>query len=164
MTFLNLRNTIYKMIIFLLLTNCMNLKTLNEYYASDSISVSKEQEMRLQNYLSGEFFSYEIERYVDAYPLAFLISKDGKKSVILGCEGIVDDCNIHVHIFQLIKKYNKKENSNFKILALKRKIVTPNIKSLNKPLNKKFIKIMKNSNIYFDKILIPADNCNDEDC
>ena len=160
----NSRNPIYLIIVFLLLISCANLKTLKDYYVTDKINISKEQVLRLQNYLSGEIFSYEIGRYVDAYPLAFLISEDGVKSVILGCEGRNDDCNTHVRIFQLIQKYNKKENSNFKILALKRKILVSSLNSTDQSLEKKFIKIAKNSKIYFDKILIPTDACNDEDC
>ena len=160
----NSRNPICIIIVFLSLTSCVNLKTLKDYYVTDKFNMSQEQVLRLQNYLSGEIFSYEIGRYVDAYPLAFLISEDGVKSVILGCEGRNDDCNAHVRIFQLIQKYNKKENSNFKILALKRKILASNLRLTDQSLEKKFVKIPKNSKIYFDKILIPAVSCNDEDC
>ena len=162
MTLNNFRNCIYTIILFLSFTGCANLKTLKDYYVTNNINISKKQELRLQNYLSGEIFSYEIDRYVDAFPLAFLISEDGKKSVVLGCEGRTDDCNTHVHVFQLIQRYNKKENSNFKILALKRKILASNINS--QTLQKRFIKIPKDNKIYFDKILIPAVSCNDEDC
>ena len=156
------RNCICIIILFLSFTGCANLKTLKDYYVLNNINISKKQELRLQNYLSGEIFSYEIDRYVDAFPLAFLISEDGKKSVVLGCEGRTDDCNTHVHVFQLIQRYNKKENSNFKILALKRKILASNINS--QTLQKRFIKIPKDNKVYFDKILIPAVSCNDEDC
>ena len=160
----NLRNSIWILTIFLSLTSCKNLKTLKDYYVSDEISISKKQKQRLQNYLSGEFFSYEIDRYVDAYPLAFLISEDGKKSVVLGCEGRDNDCSTHVHVYQLIQRYQKKENLSFKILALERKVLSSNLNSMNGTLKKKFKKITKNNKIYFDKILIPAVSCNDEDC
>ena len=162
MTLDNFRNSIYIIILFLSFTGCANLKTLKDYYVSNSINISEKQELRLQNYLSGEIFSYEIGRYTDVFPLAFLISEDGKKSVVLGCEGITNDCNTHVHVFQLIQRFNKKENSNFKILALKRKILASNINS--QTLKKRFIKIPKDNKLYFDKILIPAVSCNDEDC
>lgn len=150
--------------LFLFLNSCSSFKTLKAYYVSDKITISNKQLSRLKNYLSGEIYSYEIERFVYASPLAFLISKDGKKSIILACEGIDDNCNIHVQIFQLIQKYNKKENDSFKILALKRKIVKKNNNLIGLSKNAKFSKILKDKKIFFDKILVPTDHCSDEDC
>lgn len=149
----------------MLLIGCASIKTLHQYYASEDIQLSNVQIKRLNNYLSGEFYSYEINKKVFAYPMVFLISDDGKKSVILACRGILDECNSSIYIYPLIQKYKKKTNLDFKILALGKKIVQ---RKNNEIINKKKIKYtnLKNDqkNIFFDFIALPSDSCTDEDC
>jgi len=97
--------------------------------------------------------------------MVFLISDDGKKSVILACRGMLDECNSSIYIYPLIQKYKKKTNLDFKILALGKKIVQ---RKNNEIINKKKIKYtnLKNDqkNIFFDFIVLPSDSCTSEDC
>ena len=115
------------------------------------------------NYLHGEFYSYEIGRNIIAQPLVFLISESGNKSIILACHGLINECNIDVQIYQIIKKYNKKENDNFKILAYEKKLLIKTTQ-LSSFKNKNIIRNNKNSKIFFDKIFIAADSCSGDDC
>ena len=144
---------------------CANLKTLSSFYAPKNFSINNEQSKRLQNYFLGDFYSYEIKRNVFAYPIAFLISENGDKSAILACQGIINECNVSIQIYQLLKKYEMKTKNKFYILALDKKIVSPNIKMNNKThLSKTKQFLEKNNNIFFDHILIPSDSCSGEDC
>ena len=146
----------------LLLSCSGQLKTLKYYYAGESTELSKNQTKRLSNYLNGEFYSYEIGRNVSAYPVAFLISDSGKKSVILACEGITNECNISVQIYQILKKYEKKNKEKFYILALEKTLIH-NYK-FREQLSKKKINLKKNKNIFFDYIFLPTDSCSSDDC
>jgi len=131
------------------------------YYVNPNINISSEQLSRLSNYLNGEFYSYQLDRRVDGYPIAFLITEDGKKSIILACHGKSNDCNTSIEIFQLIKGYEKKENQKIKILALEKKILIKENKILRK---NKIIKLNKSKNIFKDYILLPSDKCSSDDC
>ena len=153
----------YMTIIFLCIGCTGNLKTLKYYYVQENISLSNEQIKRLSNYLNGEFYSYDIGRNIFAYPIAFLVSESGDKSVILACDGIIDECNTSVEIYQLIKKYEKKNNENFYILALKNKILINDYNFKNQ-LSKTKLTLKKNKNIFYDHIYLPSDNCSGDDC
>ena len=148
----------------LIIVSCTNIKILKDYFVNQNVKISSEQTSRLINYLNSEFYSYDIKREVYAYPLAFLISEDGKKSIILACEGGANECSVNIEIFQLIQKYNKKENVKFRILALEKNIKIKNKELFNKLKNQKYSKIPKRENIYFDKILMPFGSCGDNDC
>ena len=63
------------------------------------------QKLRLNNYLQGEFYSFELKRSTFAYPLVFLISDDGQRSLILACNSTSNDCNLTIQTFQMIQKY-----------------------------------------------------------
>ena len=154
--------TILILLVFMLKA-CTGFTTLKDNYVSDDLIISKAQLSRLSNYLDGELYSYELKRNVFAYPMAFLISKNGEKSIVLACEGMIDECNNSVHIYQLMEKYNKKLNTNFKILAINKKILSQNIK--NKISEMSVDKIAKSDNkIFYDLILIPVDSCGGDDC
>ena len=142
---------------------CVDLRTLKSYYVSDDHKISEEQLSRLSNYLGGELYSNELKRIVFAYPMAFLISNKGDKSVILACEGINNECNNSVHVYQLIQKYKKVTNQNFKILALNKNILSQNIKIMIKQHKTNSVVKSKKNNFY-DLILIPADSCSGDDC
>ena len=146
-----------------LLKACSGLTTLKDNYVSDDLIISEAQLSRLLNYLNGELYSYELKRNVFAYPMAFLISQNGEKSIVLACEGMIDECNNSVHIYQLMEKYNKKLSTDFKILAINKKILSQNIKA--RTIEKKINKIAKSdSKIFYDLILIPAEGCGGDDC
>ena len=161
----NFKSSLMLLVTTFLFFGCANLKTLSSFYVAENHSIKNEQLKRLQNYLLGDFYSYEIGRNVFAYPIAFLISENGDKSAILACQGIVNDCNVSVQIYQLLKKYEIKTKSKFYILALDKKFVSPNIKLNNitqSNITKQFLE--KNNNIFFDHILIPSDSCSGDDC
>ena len=146
-----------------LLKACSGLTTLKDNYVSDDLIISEAQLSRLLNYLNGELYSYELKRNVFAYPMAFLISQNGEKSIVLACEGMIDECNNSVHIYQLMEKYNKKLSTDFKILALNKKILSQDIKT--KISEMKIKKIAKSDGkIFYDLILIPAEGCGGDDC
>lgn len=161
-----MKKKIYHLIIVLtsILYGCSNLKTFNTLAVNENLKISEKQILRLSNYLNGDFYSYEIERRVSAYPIAFLISRNGDKSVILACDGVFNDCNINVQIFQLIMKYNKAENEDYKILALEKKILIKNHEILNKIKKNKIFKLKKNNQLFRDLTLIPSDSCGGDDC
>ena len=143
--------------------SCTNFKTLKSSYSTDDQPISEDQLLRLSNYLDGELHSYELKRNVFAYPMAFLISENGNKSIVLACEGIINECNNSVHIYQLIQRYKKKFNQDIKILAFDKNILSKNAKAKIK--KKKIDKIAKSKeNIFYDLILIPNDNCGGDDC
>ena len=142
---------------------CTNFKNLKTSYADEGLKISEKQLLRLSNYLGGELYSYELKRNVFAYPMAFIVSENGDKSIVLACEGIINECNNSVHIYQLIKRYEKKLNQNFKILALNKKILSQKIKSNVKGIKTKKI-VRYNENIFYDLILVPAEDCGGDDC
>ena len=146
------------------LHGCIKLTSLKDFYVADNIKISSKQTDRLQNYFYGEFYSYDIERNVDAHPVAFLISKNGETSVILACESLANNCNVNVQIYQLIQKYSKQEKVEFKILALGNNLKTKNTKIANVVKKRKFIEISKREDLFFDKILTPSDSCDGDDC
>jgi hypothetical protein len=45
----------------------------------------------------------KLKRNVFAYPIAFLISQNGDKSVYLLAKEF-DECNVSVHVYQLLKE------------------------------------------------------------
>ena len=146
-----------------MLKGCSGFATLKSHYVSDDLIISEVQLSRLSNYLDGELYSYELKRNVFAYPIAFLISENGEKSIVLACEGMIDECNNSVHIYQLMEKYNKKLSTDFKILALNKKILSQDIKTKISEMNIK--KIAKSDGkIFYDLILIPAEGCGGDDC
>lgn len=155
----------YLIFLFLVLScaNQQGIKTLKYYYAQNDINLTSNQLQRLNNYLVGEFFSSEMGRNVFAYPMAFIISEDGSKSIILACAGVTNECNPSFHIYQLLKKYKKKTNTEYKILFLNRKNVTNNF-SLNDINFKEFKRIKFDNQIFFDRVLLPQDSCGSDDC
>ncbi len=149
----------------ILLISCSSIKTIQDYYADEEINLSDKQKIRLNNYLSGEFYSYDIEKKVFAYPMVFFISSDGEKSLILACRGVWDECNSSIHIYPLILKYKKKTSMDFKILALGKKIVVKKIKQKTNKKKIRYVKINNNhKSIFYDFIVLPSDNCSSDDC
>lgn len=153
--------------IIFLTTSCTNLTTIHDYFVKTNIQLSEMQKLRLNNYLQGEFYSFELKRSTFAYPLVFLISDDGQRSLILACNSTSNDCNLTIQTFQMIQKYKRTQNINFKILALEKKIINNQKKNFSYIKNQRFKKIdnIKNyHSIFFDKILNPQDSCSSEDC
>jgi len=146
--------------------SCLKPTTLKKYYANEEIFLTSGQKQRLSNYLSGEYYSFELERNVIGYPIAFAISENGEKSIILACESYINECGHSIQLFQKIEKYRKKTNLNFKILALEKKIVinNPSLKDLLTS-KKKFKPVDKSSNTkFYDYLIVPADSCAGDDC
>ena len=160
---------IMKKFIFLLIPflffNCSKEYSIKKHFIKNEIKISEQQKQRLNNYLSGQFYSFDLERVVDAYPLAFLISEDGQRSIILACESYFNNCQYSLKLNQLLRKKDKVKNKNFKILALNKKIVIKN--SINKKSNthNKYKKVKNlDKQIFADLILVPEDICDGNDC
>lgn len=159
-------NLKYLAIVILIFSSfsCIKFPTIKNYFIKDNIFLNNLQLQRLKNFLSGEFYSFEMQRLVYAYPIAFMISDDGKKSVILSCEGFLDECNHSVHIYQLIKKYEKKNNTKYKILAYQKKIILPEYAKIKVVKDLELSKKIKHNAIFEDKILTPHDSCSGDEC
>jgi len=159
-----MKKLIYLLIPFLFF-NCANEYSVRKYFVQNEIKISELQKQRLNNYLSGQFYSFDLDRMVVIDPLAFLISEDGQRSIILACESYFNNCRYSLKLNQLLKKKDKAENKNFKILALNKKIVVKNNLTKNFKNQKKYKKIKNLDNqIFADLILVPDDICDDNDC
>lgn len=146
----------------ILLFACSDLNVLRKMYGDKDLKLETKQQIRLNNYLNQEFYSFELERRVEAFPLLFAITEDGQTSLIIACQGYQNNCNPNVKIFQIIKRHEKKINKKFKILAIEKKIVWKNFKK-QKVKNLKFFN--KKDSGFYDFIFDPnVDNCSDEDC
>lgn len=145
--------------------SCSNLATLKQYYANEEISLTNGQKHRLSNYLSGEYYSFELKRNVIGYPIAFAISENGENSIIIACASYIDECNHSIQLYQQMEKYKKKTNLNYKILALKKKIVINNQSLKILSTTKKFKPLPNlDDSKYFDYLIIPSDSCGGDDC
>ena len=156
----------FLIILFFFSASCANFTNMKSQYINEGVSLSVEQQQRFSNYLLGEYYSFEIKRNVIGYPIAFAISEDGKKSIIIACASYFSECNHTVQLYQQMEKYRKKTNLNFKILALEKKIVinNPSLKSLLTS-KKKFKPVDKSSNTkFYDYLIVPADSCAGDDC
>jgi len=159
-----MKKLIYLLIPFLFF-NCANEYSVRKYFVQNEIKISELKKQRLNNYLSGQFYSFDLDRMVVINPLAFLISEDGQRSIILACESYFNNCRYSLKLNQLLKKKDKAENKNFKILALNKKIVVKNNLTKNFKNQKKYKKIKNLDNqIFADLILVPDDICDDNDC
>jgi len=159
-----MKKLIYLLIPFLFF-NCANEYSVRKYFVQNEIKISELQKQRLNNYLSGQFYSFDLDRMVVINPLAFLISEDGQRSIILACESYFNNCQYSLKLNQLLKKKDKAENKNFKILALNKKIVVKNNLTKNFKNQNKYKKIKNLDNqIFADLILVPDDICDDNDC
>jgi hypothetical protein len=159
-----MKKLIYLLIPFLFF-NCANEYSVRKYFAQNEIKISELQKQRLNNYLSGQFYSFDLDRMVVINPLAFLISEDGQRSIILACESYFNNCRYSLKLNQLLKKKDKAENKNFKILALNKKTVVKNNFTKNFKNQNKYKKIKNLDNqIFADLILVPDDICDDNDC
>ena len=158
-----LYNLLFVFFLVFTLQGCIDFKNLKSSYVSEDLKISEKQLIRLSNYLDGELYSFELKRNVFAYPMAFIISENGDKSIVLACEGIINECDNSVHIYQLIKRYEKKLNQDLKILALNKKVLSQKIKAnVDGIKSKKIVKY--DENIFYDLILVPAEDCGGDDC
>ena len=146
---------------FFIISSCSNTSGLNKYFVNKNQNISKNQSQRLSNYLNGEFYSHQLKRVVFAYPLVFLISTDGAKSLILACNSTSDDCNLNIQIYQQIKKFKRTKNIDLKILALNKKVLNNNFV---KKKNNHRVFLKDNEDMFYDLLLHPEDNCNGDDC
>ena len=156
----------FLIILFFFFASCYNLTSLKSQYVNEGVSLSVEQQQRFSNYLLGEYYSFEIKRNVIGYPIAFAVSEDGKKSIIIACASYFSECNHTVQLYQQMEKYRKKNNLDFKILALEKKIVINN-QLLKNLLNskKRFNPVDKsNSTKFYDYLIVPSDSCSGDDC
>jgi len=106
-----------------ILTSCAGKYHLSNFYGQAEIVLNKSQLNRFNNYLSGEYYSYELNRKVSHRPIMFAISIDGTTSLLFACASISNECDPNVSIYQVLKRYSKKSNKEMYIFALKNKIV-----------------------------------------
>jgi hypothetical protein len=148
--------------IILFLFACSDLNVLKKMYGNSDLRLEEKQQIRFNNYLNQDFYSYELNRRIEAFPLLFAITEDGKESLIIACEGYQNICNPNVKIFQILKRHEKKINKNLKILAIEKKIVWKGFANQKIKISKFF---NKTDFGFYDIILDPrADDCSDQDC
>ena len=157
-------NKIILITLFFLLA-CSKVSRLKDFYQKSEVNFSKSQVQRFKNYLSGNFYSFELERGIYAKPIMFAISNDGKKSIVVGCEGFDASCDFTGELFQIIKRYEKRTKNKFIIAAIGKKIVYEKSVLKNLKNNKKSVYVNKVSKgEFFDLILLPSDPCAGDDC
>ena len=105
------------------LSNCSETIGLKKLYGQNVLQLNSSQLKRFEDYLKGEYYSFELQRNVSHKPIMFAISNDGSTSLIFSCASIYADCNEGVEIYQFLKRYSKKSGKDLKIFALKNKIV-----------------------------------------
>lgn len=166
-----MRKIILILAILLSLLSCKSNLGLKEYYGRGEIKLSQKQEQRFLDYISGEYYSFEIKRKVLATQIIFGVSLDGNSSLLLSCNGVKHSCNPNVGIYQNLRKVEKKVGP-VKIFAIGKKIVwnqkniiVNNAKEWNEFKIKNNIKIIKsNQNYFFDKIFESIKDCKKENC
>ena len=168
--------------LFLIFVSCQNYSFQN-LIGSEQLEINDYQIDKFHNYLTGNFYSDELKQKTsNNTPLIFAISKNGKSSLIISCQGIGNICNPDIYIYQSLKKYSKKLGNELYIFSIGRTIVWSNLKynldkfdyrnknSLkNKILNLPFIDFKNNSlagsmHNSYSTILLPQDNCGSDDC
>ena len=166
-------------IVILFNFSCSNLGTIKSKTGKSDLLLNQEQYERFISYLSGKYYSYEFQRNeYNKSPIAFVISKDGNKSLMLMCDDNIRTCENGVYILQTISRYSKKLNDDLYIFALGKKIVWNNQKKYiqNTSDFEKFIKFndqikkvkkdIGSKNQFFDKIfdVSETDNCDPDYC
>lgn len=155
----------------LFLTGC-STQNLSKFYGSEELKINNNQLKRIQSYFKGEYYSYHLKRKVFAAPVMLALSEDGASTLLIGCEGIDQLCDPNVLIYQLLKRYSKKSESELKIFALGNKVVWSKknyyiYKGNLDKINELFVinNFKKEKNKYYDYIIDPtADKCNSDDC
>ena len=157
------------------LSHCSETIGLKKLYGQNVLQLNSSQLKRFEDYLKGEYYSFELQRNVSHKPIMFAISSDGSTSLIFSCASSQADCNVGVHIYQLVKRYSKKSGKDLKIFALKNKIVwgengilvsskKPGVTNLSLAgvifVNSKETNDLKNS--FYDISILPQDSKDDD--
>ena len=157
------------------LSHCSETIGLKKLYGQNVLQLNSSQLKRFEDYLKGEYYSFELQRNVSHKPIMFAISNDGSTSLIFSCASNQADCNVGVHIYQLVKRYSKKSGKDLKIFALKNKIVwgqnrilvsskKPGVTNLSLAgvifVNSKETNDLKNS--FYDISILPQDSKDDD--
>ena len=110
-------------ILTILISHCSEVVGLKKLYGQNNLQLNSSQLKRFKDYVRGEYYSFELERYVSHQPIMFAISNDGSTSLIFACASRHMQCNNGVEMYQFIKRYSKKSGKDLKIFAIKDKIV-----------------------------------------
>ena len=166
-------------IVILFNFSCSSLGTIESNTGKSDLILNQKQYERFISYLNGKYYSYEFERNeYNKSPIAFAISKDGSKSLMLMCEDNIRTCDNGVYILQTISRFSKKLNEDLYIFALGKKIIwnnkkknIRNISDFDSYLNsnnqiKKIKKNTKAKNQFFDIVfdVSETDKCDSDDC
>ena len=157
------------------LSQCSETIGLKKLYGQNVLQLNSSQLKRFEDYLKGEYYSFELQRNVSHKPIMFAISSDGSTSLIFSCASNQADCNVGVHIYQLVKRYSKKSGKDLKIFALKNKIVwgantvfinTKNVDIANLSLTGVIFVNSKETNdlqnTFYDISILPLDSKDDD--
>ena len=112
------------LILFFLFLSCSpNKLGFNNLIGNENLQINSFQLKKIKEYLSGSFYSNELnQKTYHNIPIFFAISKDGKSSLNVSCYG-KDPCNLGVGYYQYLKKYSKKFNNELFIFAIENKVV-----------------------------------------
>ena len=156
------------------LSNCSETIGLKKLYGQNVLQLNSSQLKRFEDYLKGEYYSFELQRNVSHKPIMFAISNDGSTSLIFSCASIYADCNAGVEIYQFLKRYSKKSGKDLKIFALKNKIVwAENSLQIKKGFDLKnsflnrinftnFNEVNNVKNSFYDISILPQDGKDDD--
>ena len=156
------------------LSNCSKTIGLKKLYGQNVLQLNSFQLKRFEDYLKGEYYSFDLQRKVSHRPIMFAISTDGSTSLIFSCASTHTDCNEGVEIYQFLKRYSKKSGKDLMIFALKNKIVwAGNSLKINEGFDFKnsflnrinfteFNEINNIKNSFYDISILPQDRKDDD--
>ena len=158
---INLKNNSY---IKLILNNIILFGILlifgSPSFSSDKINVSEQTFSRIQNYYNGDFYSVENDnRIFNVVGIYFVISEDGKFSVISYCKEEKINCDLNLQEFKANYRCKKISQQNCRTLFNEKKIIidrkTNNIKKISskEELKDYFITYKDNNKSNFKKFI-----------
>ena len=129
-------------------------------FSNDRINVSEQTFNRIQNYYDGDFYSVENDnRIFNVVGIYFVISEDGKFSVISYCTEEKINCDLNLQEFKANYRCKKISQQNCRTLFYEKKIVidrkTNNIKKISskEDLKNLFIVYKDNNKSNFKKFI-----------
>jgi len=129
-------------------------------FSKDKISVSEQTFSRIQNYYDGDFYSVENDnRIFNVTGIYFVISDDGKFSVISYCKEEKINCDLNLQEFKANYRCKKISQQNCRTLFNEKKIIidhkTNNIKKISskEELKDLFITSRDNNKSNFKKFI-----------
>ena len=131
----SLKNNFYiKLIINQIILSSILIIFGSPSFSNDKINVSEQTFSRIQNYYNGDFYSVENDnRIFNVVGIYFIISDDGKFSVISYCKEEKINCDLNLQEFKANYRCKKISQQNCRTLFYEKNIViNHNMKKIKK--------------------------------